>query len=91
MLSSKVVPCFPVFEDNQGAVQLAQNPVTNSNSKHIDVRHYFLRALVRQRDIKVVQFPSEFQHADILAKALAYDSFAFHRNLECSNYSQIYR
>ena len=79
MLPSKVMPCFPIFEDNQGAVQLAQNPITNSNSKHIDVRHHFLRELVRQRDIKVVQVPSEFQHADILTKALAFDLFAFHR------------
>ena len=79
MLPSKVMPCFPVFEDNQGAVQLAENPITNSNSKHIDVRHHFLRELVRQRDIKVVQVPSKFQHADILTKALAFDLFAFHR------------
>ena len=79
MLPSKVMPCFPVFEDNQGAVQLAENPITNSNTKHIDVRHHFLRELVRQRDIKVVQVPSKFQHADILTKALAFDLFAFHR------------
>ena len=81
MLPSKVMPCFPVFEDNQGAVQLAQNPVTDSNSKQIDVRHHSLRELVRQRDIKVVQVPSEFQHADILTKALAYDLFALHQKL----------
>ena len=79
MLPIKVMPCSPVFEDNQGDVQLAQNPVTNSNSKHIDVRHHFLRELVRQRNIKVVQVPSEFQHADILTKALSFDLFAFHR------------
>ena len=79
MLHSKVMPCFPVFEDNQGAVQLAQNPVTNSNSKYIDVRHHFLREHVRQRDITVVQVPSEFQHADILIKALAFDLLTFHR------------
>ena len=79
MLPGKVMACFPVFVDSQGAVQLAQNPVTNANSKHIDVRHHFLRELVRQRDIKVVQVPSEFQHADILTKTLAYDLFAFHR------------
>ena len=36
MLPSKVMPCFPVFEDNQGAVQLTQSPVTNSNSKHMN-------------------------------------------------------
>ena len=78
LLPTKVMPCFQVFEDNQGAVQLAQNPITNSNSKHIDVRHHFLRELVRQRDTKVVQVPSEFQHADILTKAFAFDLFAFH-------------
>ena len=76
MLPSKVMPCFPVFENNQGAAQLAQNPVTNSNAKHIDVRLHFLRELVRQRGIKVMQAPSEFQHADIFTKALAYDLFA---------------
>ena len=36
----------------------------------------FLRELVRQRDIKVVQVPSEFQHADILTN---FDLFVFHR------------
>ena len=41
MFPNKVMPCFPVFENNQGAVQPAQNPVTNSNSKHIDVPHHF--------------------------------------------------
>ena len=65
MLPGKVMPCFPAFEDNQGAVRLAQKPVMNSNSEHTDVRHHFLRELVRQRDIKVVQVSSEFQHADI--------------------------
>ena len=79
MLPRKVMPCFSVFEDNQGAVQLAQNPVTNSNSKHIDVRHHLLRELVRQRNIKIVQVPSEFQHAENLTKVLANDFFAFHR------------
>ena len=71
MLPSKVMPCFPIFEDNQSAVQLAQNPITSSNSKHIDVRQHFLRELVRQRDIKVVQVPSEFQHADIFDQSFS--------------------
>ena len=70
---------FPVFEGNQGTLQLTQNPITNSNSKHIDVRRNFFRELVGQRDIKVVQVPSKFQHADILTKALAFDLFVFNR------------
>ena len=47
------MPCFSIFEDNQGAAQLSQNPVSNSNSKHIDVRHHVLRELVRQGGVSV--------------------------------------
>ena len=36
MLPGKSRSCFPVFENNKNAVQLAQNPVTNSNPKHTD-------------------------------------------------------
>ena len=79
MIPGKGMPCFCVFEDNQGALQLLKNPVSNSNSKHIDVRHHFLRELVRQGGITVNHLPSEYQHADILTKVLAFDLFAIHR------------
>ena len=75
----KGMPCFSIFEDNQGAVQLSQNPVSNSNSKHIDVRHHVLRELVRQGGVSVSHVPSAYQHADILTKALASDLFVVHR------------
>ena len=39
MLPVKSMPCFPVFKDNQDAVQLAQDPATTSISKHLDMRH----------------------------------------------------
>ena len=79
MIPGEEMPCFPVFEDNQGALQLSKNPVSNSNSKHIDVRHHFLRELVRQGEIIVNHVPSEYQHADILTNVLAFDLFAVHR------------
>ena len=79
MSPGKGMPCFSIFEDNQGAVQLSQNTVSNSNSKHIGVRHHVLRELVRQGDVSVSHVPSEYQHADILTKALASDSFVVHR------------
>ena len=78
------MPCFPVLEDNQGALQLSKNPVSNSNSKHIvskhiDVCHHFLRELFRQGDISVNHVSSEYQHTDLLIKVLAFDFFAIHR------------
>ena len=60
MLPGKGIPCFPIFENNQGAVQLSQNPVLNSISEYIDVRHHFFRELVRQGDISVNRVPSEY-------------------------------
>ena len=64
MLPDVRMPCIPVFEDNEGAVQLAQNPISNSNSRHIDVRHHFLRELVGRREISIFHVSSSFQHAD---------------------------
>ena len=79
MLPGKGMPYFSIFEDNQGALQLSQNPVSNSNSKHIDVRHHFLRELVRQRDISMIYVLSGYQHTNILTKALAFDVFVIYR------------
>ena len=41
MLPRASMPCIPLFEDNEGAIQIAKHPISNSNSKHIDVRHHF--------------------------------------------------
>ena len=32
--------------ENHGAIKLAENPITQSRSKHIDIRHHFVRDLV---------------------------------------------
>ena len=81
MIPGKGMPWFPVFNDNQGALQLSKNPMSNSNSKHIDVRHHFLRELVRQGDISVNHALSDYQHADILTNILAFDLVTIHRRL----------
>jgi hypothetical protein len=33
----------PLLCDNEGAVKLTNNPVQHSRTKHIDVRHHFIR------------------------------------------------
>ena len=44
--------CDRVLEDNQGAVALAENPVSSARSKHIDVRLHFVRELLRAKKIE---------------------------------------
>ena len=67
-----------VLEDNAGAIALAENPLSSSRSKHIDVRHRFLRNLTEKSAIEVTHVASEKQHADILTKALPRDLFEVH-------------
>ena len=71
---------FSGVGDNQGAMQLMQNPVTNSNSKHIDACHHCFGELVHQEGISVIRVPSAYQHADIFMKADVYDASSFTAN-----------
>ena len=73
-------PPITVFEDNKGAIQLAKNPVCTSNSKHIDVRHHFLRELVLRGELDIVHVESGQQRADFLTKPLCTSDFRCHRN-----------
>ena len=69
-----------VPEDNEGAIALAENPLSSCRSKHIDVRHHFLRNLTEEGVIEITYVPSEEQHEDILTKALPRDLFEVHRD-----------
>lgn len=81
MLPEARMPYIPVSENNQGAVQLAQNPNSNSNSKHFNVRHQFLRVLVGRKQMSIIHVLPSFQHADFLTIAISRESSEFHRSL----------
>ena len=74
------VECTTIFEDNVGASNLAHNPVTTPNSKHIDIRRHFLRERVANGEFRVVHVRSDLQHADFLTKPLHREAFYVHRN-----------
>ena len=57
--------CVRVLEDNQGAIALAENPLSSAPSKHIDVRFHFVRELLRAKKIDIQFVSSEEQHADV--------------------------
>ncbi|BES98060.1 Hydra magnipapillata [Nesidiocoris tenuis] len=56
--------------DNRGAQELARNPVYHSRTKHIDIRHHFVREAVEEKKIVLQHTPTEEMTADILTKAL---------------------
>ena len=74
------VGCTLVKEDNVGAIHLAKNTATTPNSKHIDIRHHFIRERVANGEFKVIYVPSKEQHADFLSKPLHTRMLEVHRN-----------
>lgn len=56
--------------DNQSAIKLIKNGVTNKRSKHIDVKYHFVHELIRDKVINISYCPTNDQIADILTKPL---------------------
>ena len=63
--------CVRVFEDNQGGIASAENPLSSARSEHIDVRFHLGRKLRRAKKIDIQCAASEEQHADVLTKSRA--------------------
>ncbi|GJS57257.1 hypothetical protein Tco_0652041 [Tanacetum coccineum] len=61
---------IPIMCDNKGAIDLSKNPVQHSRTKHIEIRHHFLRDNVQKGNISIEKVSSEDNIADILTKPL---------------------
>lgn len=60
----------PILNDNQGAQKLAKNPLFHSRTKHIDIRHHFIREAVKNGDVELRYLATEEMPADVLTKGL---------------------
>ena len=56
----------PMYEDNEGCEALATNGITSAKTKHIDIRHHFVRDLVKSKAIEIVLISTSEMLADIL-------------------------
>ncbi|KAE9212782.1 hypothetical protein PF004_g15533 [Phytophthora fragariae] len=69
-LGHEQVGATQVWEDNQGAIALASNAGYNARTKHVDIRHHYIRENVARDIITVDYVGTEDQLADLLTKAL---------------------
>ena len=56
--------------DNKGAIDYAKNAQFSQRTKHIDIKHHFIRDHLDKGEIKLAYIPSEENIADILTKSL---------------------
>lgn len=58
-----------IFEDNQGCIAMANN-LESKRSKHIDIKHHFIRDHVMNGVIQIKSIGTENQLADLFTKAV---------------------
>jgi hypothetical protein len=72
---------FPILSDNQATCSLSNSLAISSRSKHIDIRHHFLRAHIQDGSFSTTWIPTEDMPADIFTKPLNSVLFTRHRNV----------
>ncbi|GJT02754.1 hypothetical protein Tco_0823923 [Tanacetum coccineum] len=68
---------IPLYCDNHSAIALCCNNVQHSRSKHIDIRHHFIREQVKKGVVELYFMATDYQLADIFTKALPRERFKF--------------
>jgi len=63
--------------DNTSAINLSKNPVMHSRTKHIEIRHHFLREHIANGTCDIKFIGTEFQLVDLFTKPLVKDKFFF--------------
>ncbi len=68
---------FPIslLVDNQSAIALTENPIFHAHSKHIEVRHHWMREKTGDGTIQLEYVPTADQVADIFTKPLNLEKF----------------
>nr|GEU99096.1 integrase, catalytic region, zinc finger, CCHC-type, peptidase aspartic, catalytic [Tanacetum cinerariifolium] len=66
---------IPLYCDNRSAIALCCNNVQHSRSKHIDIRHHFIREKVERGVVELYFVTTDYQVTDIFTKALPRQRF----------------
>jgi hypothetical protein len=60
-----------IYEDNESAMKLVNNPVLHARSKHIDICHHAVRQFAKDGKIVVERKPTDVMVADMLTKPVS--------------------
>nr|GFB37007.1 retrovirus-related Pol polyprotein from transposon TNT 1-94 [Tanacetum cinerariifolium] len=67
----------PIYCDSKSAIAISCNLVQHTRTKHIDVRHHFIKDHVEKGMIKLYFVGTEYQLADLLTESLPEARFKF--------------
>ncbi|GJY97579.1 hypothetical protein Tco_0514489 [Tanacetum coccineum] len=66
-----------IFIDNESTICIVKNPVFHSKTKHIEIRHHFIKDSYEKRLIQVIKIYTDHNVADLLTKAFDVSRFQY--------------
>ncbi|GJU87690.1 hypothetical protein Tco_1295236, partial [Tanacetum coccineum] len=66
-----------IYIDNESTICIVKNPVYHSKTKHIAIRHHFIRDAYEKKLIQVLKIHTDNNVADLLTKAFDVSRFQF--------------
>ena len=72
---------LPICSDNQAAIFISSNPVTERRSKHIDIHYHYIRELVEDKKVEVFYISTDENPADLFTKNLGRVKFLKFREM----------
>lgn len=75
--SSSTGSAVNIYCDNKSAIDLSETNGYNARTKHIDIRHHFVRHSVQEDLVHVEYLPTEGMLADIFTKPLSQEKHLF--------------
>ncbi|GKA72661.1 putative ribonuclease H-like domain-containing protein [Tanacetum coccineum] len=66
-----------IYIDNESIICIVKNPVFHSKTKHIEIRHHFIRDSYEKKLIQVIKIHTDHNVADLLIKAFDVRRFNF--------------
>jgi hypothetical protein len=79
-LTFKQTSATTLFEDNKGCISLSKDSTDHTRTKHIDIRHHFIREKVLSEEIKLVYINTKENQADLLTKGIPRVQFEYLRS-----------
>ena len=61
--------------DNQSSIKLAHNPIYHARTKHIEIRHHFVREKIQSNEIDLIYCNTTNNVADMFTKPLGKKNF----------------
>lgn len=66
-----------IYIDNSSTICIIKNPVQHTKTKHIEIRHHFIRDCFEKKLINVVKIHTDENYADLLTKGLDVGRFQY--------------